>query len=125
MDGAQDTSLWAQEGRHSERCMFVYDGVIPTLMKFLRSFYGSYSYSGFRSGIAVDPYDTRGTANEIYQVHDEKLTPVATQTTQVFATWLPTRCLRVYTEHIAQTDLSVVPVVDRGCLLPQHEHSPK
>ena len=55
-------------GRHSERCMFVYDGVTPTLMKFLCGFYGSYSYSGFRSGIAVDPYDTRGTANEIYQV---------------------------------------------------------
>ena len=58
-------------------------------------------------------------------MHDEKLTPVATQTTQVFATRLPTRCLRACTEHIAQTDLSVVPVVDMGCLLPQHEHSSK
>ena len=31
-------------------------------------FTGSYSYSGFRSCIAVNPYDTRGTANAIHQV---------------------------------------------------------
>ena len=58
----------SQEGRYSERCMFVYDGVMPTLMIFLCSSYGSYSYSGFRSCIVVDPYDMHGTANAIYQV---------------------------------------------------------
>lgn len=31
-------------------------------------FTGSYSYSGFRSCIAINPYDTRGTANAIHQV---------------------------------------------------------
>lgn len=31
-------------------------------------FTGTYSYSGFRSCIAVNPYDTRGTAKAIYQV---------------------------------------------------------
>src|SRR6266404_3308028 len=30
-------------------------------------FTGSYSYSGFRSCIAVNPWDTRNTANAIYQ----------------------------------------------------------
>ena len=57
--------------------MFVYEGVMPTLISV--QFTGSYSYSGFRSCIAVNPYDTRGTANAIYQVrmlasvHDGKL----------------------------------------------------
>ena len=34
----------------------------------LSEFTGSYSYSGFRSCIAVNPWDTRGTADAIYQV---------------------------------------------------------
>ncbi|KAG1875860.1 glycosyltransferase family 20-domain-containing protein [Suillus tomentosus] len=33
----------------------------------LSEFTGSYSYSGFRSCIAVNPYDTHGTAKAIYQ----------------------------------------------------------
>lgn len=34
----------------------------------LSEFTGSYSYSGFRSCIAINPWDTRGTADAIYQV---------------------------------------------------------
>lgn len=33
----------------------------------LSEFTGSYSYSGFRSCIAINPYDGRGTAAGIYQ----------------------------------------------------------
>ena len=34
----------------------------------LSEFTGSYSYSGFRSCIAINPWDTRGTADAIHQV---------------------------------------------------------
>jgi trehalose 6-phosphate synthase complex regulatory subunit len=34
----------------------------------LSVFTGSYSYSGFRNCIAINPWDTRGTADAIYQV---------------------------------------------------------
>lgn len=34
----------------------------------LSEFTGSYSYSGFRSCIAINPWDTRGTADAICQV---------------------------------------------------------
>lgn len=46
--------------------MFTHDTVTPALIS--AQFTGSYSYSGFRSCIAVNPYDTRGTANAIHQV---------------------------------------------------------
>ncbi|KIJ64234.1 glycosyltransferase family 20 protein [Hydnomerulius pinastri MD-312] len=111
-----------QEGRHR-----------PLI---LSEFTGSYSYSGFRSCIAVNPYDTRGTAKAIHQAltmsDDEALSRwedlhnhVVTQTAQTFVTSFLTRCLRANTEHTAQTDLSAVPVVDVARLLPRYKHSSK
>lgn len=50
---------------------------------------------------------------------------VITQTAQAFVTSFLTRCLRAHTEHTAQTDLSMVPVVDMGRLLPRYKHSSK
>ena len=50
---------------------------------------------------------------------------VVTQTAQAFVTSFLTRCLRANTEHTAQTDLSMVPVVDTGRLLPRYKHSSK
>ena len=50
---------------------------------------------------------------------------VVTQTAQAFVTSFLTRCLRANTEHTAQTDLSMVPVVDMGRLLPRYKHSSK
>ncbi|KAF8126309.1 glycosyltransferase family 20 protein [Boletus edulis] len=111
-----------QEGRHR-----------PLI---LSEFTGSYSYSGFRSCIAVNPYDTRGTANAIYQaltMSDEEAhsrwedlhNHVVTQTAQAFVMSFLTRCLRANTEHIAQTDLAMVPVIDMGRLLPRYKHSSK
>ncbi|KIK93311.1 glycosyltransferase family 20 protein [Paxillus rubicundulus Ve08.2h10] len=109
-----------QEGRHR-----------PLI---LSEFTGSYSYSGFRSCIAINPYDTRGTANAIYQaltMSDEDAVSrwedlhnhVVTQTAQAFVTSFLTRCLRANTEHTAQTDLSMVPVVDMARVLPRYKHS--
>lgn len=50
---------------------------------------------------------------------------VVTQTAQAFVTSFLTRCLRANTEHTAQTDLSLVPVVDMARLLPRYKHSSK
>jgi hypothetical protein len=50
---------------------------------------------------------------------------VVTHTAQAFVTSFLTRCLRAQTEHTAQTDLSMVPVVDMGLLLPRYKHSSK
>jgi trehalose-6-phosphate synthase len=36
----------------------------------LSEFTGSYSYSGFRSCIPINPWNTNGTADAIYQVRD-------------------------------------------------------
>ncbi|KAF9241274.1 glycosyltransferase family 20 protein [Melanogaster broomeanus] len=102
----------------------------------LSEFTGSYSYSGFRSCIAINPYDTRGTANAIHQaltMSDEDALSrwedlhnhVVTQTAQTFVTSFLTRCLRANTEHTAQTDPSMVPVVDMARVLPQYKHSSK
>ena len=50
---------------------------------------------------------------------------VVTQTAQAFVMSFLTRCLRVHTEHTAQADLSMVPVVDMARLLPRYKHSSK
>jgi hypothetical protein len=47
---------------------------------------------------------------------------VVTQTAQTFVTSFLTHCLRAHTEYTAQTDLSMVPVVDMGLLLPWYKH---
>lgn len=50
---------------------------------------------------------------------------VVTQTAQAFVTSFLTRCLRANTERTAQTDLSMVPIVDTARLLPRYKHSSK
>ncbi|KAG2078648.1 glycosyltransferase family 20 protein [Suillus decipiens] len=100
----------------------------------LSEFTGSYSYSGFRSCIAVNPYDTHGTAKAIRQaltMSDEEALSrwedlhnhVVTQTAQTFVTSFLTRCLRANTEHITQTDLNSVPALNTTLLLPRYKHS--
>ncbi|PFH45853.1 glycosyltransferase family 20 protein [Amanita thiersii Skay4041] len=99
----------------------------------LSEFTGSYSYSGFRSCIAVNPWDTRGTASAIHRAIT--MTPqemrtrwedlhnhVTTQTAQAFITSFLTRCVRAHTEHLLH-DLSDVPVFDLVLVLPRWKHS--
>ncbi|KAI6030068.1 glycosyltransferase family 20-domain-containing protein [Pisolithus marmoratus] len=101
----------------------------------LSEFTGTYSYSGFRSCFAVNPYDTRGTAKAIYQaltMSDEKAASrwqdlhnhVVTQTAQAFTTSFLTRCLRAHNEHASlSTDPSLVPSLDLLRLIPKYHHS--
>ncbi|EDR09311.1 alpha,alpha-trehalose-phosphate synthase [Laccaria bicolor S238N-H82] len=99
----------------------------------LSEFTGSYSYSGFRSCIAINPWDTRGTAGAIHQaltMSDEEALSrwedlhnhVTTQTAQAFVTTFLNRCVRAHTEH-AQDDISSVPILDVSRLLPRYKHS--
>ncbi|KAF8494922.1 alpha-trehalose-phosphate synthase [Russula emetica] len=98
----------------------------------LSEFTGSYSYSGFRSCIAVNPWDTRNTAKAIHQAltmdedeafsrWDELHNHVVTQTAQAFVTSFLTRCLRVNIEH-QQGDAQVASL-DLVLLLPRYRHS--
>ncbi|KAI6023019.1 glycosyltransferase family 20-domain-containing protein [Pisolithus microcarpus] len=101
----------------------------------LSEFTGTYSYSGFRSCFAVNPYDTRGTAKVIYQaltMSDEEAASrwqdlhnhVVTQTAQAFVTSFLTRCLRAHTEHASLSiDPSLVPPLDLPRLIPKYCHS--
>ncbi|KAG6333800.1 hypothetical protein ID866_5295 [Astraeus odoratus] len=101
----------------------------------LSEFTGTYSYSGFRSCIAINPYDTRGTAKAIHQaltMSDDEASSrwqdlhshVVTQTAQAFATYFLTRCLRAYTEHTSlSTDPLLVPPLDLGRVIPKYRHS--
>ncbi|KAI6013248.1 glycosyltransferase family 20 protein [Pisolithus marmoratus] len=101
----------------------------------LSEFTGTYSYSGFRSCFAVNPYDTRGTAKAIYQaltMSDEEAASrwqdlhnhVVTQTAQAFTTSFLTRCLRAHNEHASlSTDPSLVPSLDVPRLIPKYRHS--
>jgi trehalose 6-phosphate synthase/phosphatase len=108
-----------QEGRHR-----------PLI---LSEFTGSYSYSGFRSCIAINPWDTRGTAKAIHQaltMEDEEALSrwkdlhnhVVTQTAQAFVTSFLTRCIRANSEHL-QADVSTVEHLDLDRLLPRYKHS--
>ncbi|EJD43548.1 hypothetical protein AURDEDRAFT_104625 [Auricularia subglabra TFB-10046 SS5] len=76
----------------------------------LSEFAGSYSYSGFRSCIPCNPWDTDATSEAIYQAFT--MSPeaaktrwkdlhahVVTQTAQSFVTSFLSRCVRVHTEH--------------------------
>lgn len=101
----------------------------------LSEFTGTYSYSGFRSCFAVNPYDTRGTAKAIYQaltMSDEEAASrwqdlhnhVVTQTAQAFIPSFLTRCLRAHTEHASLSiDPSLVPPLDLSRLIPKYRHS--
>ncbi|KAJ7748550.1 alpha,alpha-trehalose-phosphate synthase [Mycena maculata] len=110
-----------QEGRHR-----------PLI---LSEFTGSYSYSGFRSCIAINPWDTRGTASAINQAltmsEDEALSRwedlhnhVTTQTGQAFVTTFLTRCLRSHTEQHLQSH-QAAPTLDMHRVLPRYKHSSK
>ncbi|KIL62946.1 glycosyltransferase family 20 protein [Amanita muscaria Koide BX008] len=99
----------------------------------LSEFTGTYSYSGFRSCIAINPYDKRGTADAIHQAlvmpHEEQKTRweelhshVITQTAQTFVTTFLTRFIRAHTEHSLH-DLSEIPVLDMTRVLPRWKHS--
>ncbi|KAI0270653.1 alpha-trehalose-phosphate synthase [Gloeopeniophorella convolvens] len=98
----------------------------------LSEFTGSYSYSGFRSCIAVNPWDTRNTAKAIHQAltmdddeafsrWDDLHNHVVTQTAQTFVTSFLTRCLRMNIEH-QQGDV-LVAKLDLARLLPRYRHS--
>ncbi|PPQ70001.1 hypothetical protein CVT24_003776 [Panaeolus cyanescens] len=92
----------------------------------LSEFTGSYSYSGFRSCIGINPWDTRGVANAIYQaltMSDEEAKSrwedlhahVTAQTAQAFVTNFLNRCIRSNTEHTAaleETPLDAVPLLN-------------
>ncbi|KDR78129.1 hypothetical protein GALMADRAFT_94660 [Galerina marginata CBS 339.88] len=115
----------------------------------LSEFTGSYSYSGFRSCIAINPWDTRGTANAIQQAltmsDDEARSRwedlhnhVTTQTAQAFVTTFLNRCVRANTEHTASLEdptsglglslassRAALPVLKPGGLMSKFRHSMK
>ncbi|KAF9007082.1 glycosyltransferase family 20-domain-containing protein [Cyathus striatus] len=106
----------------------------------LSEFTGSYSYSGFRSCIAINPWDTRGTANAIQQaltMSDEEALSrwedlhnhVTTQTAQAFVTSFLNRCVRAHGEHMhSHSDLTLaetIPTLDVPRVLPRYKHSQK
>ncbi|KAF8508074.1 glycosyltransferase family 20-domain-containing protein [Gautieria morchelliformis] len=99
----------------------------------LSEFTGSYSYAGFRSCIAINPWDARTTAEAIYQaltMNDEEALSrwkdlhrhVVTQTAQAFVTSFLTRCVRVNLEH-QQRDPCAIPPLDIDALLPRYKYS--
>ncbi|KAF8809892.1 alpha,alpha-trehalose-phosphate synthase [Phlegmacium glaucopus] len=101
----------------------------------LSEFTGSYSYSGFRSCIAINPWDTRGTADAIYQaltMSDEEARSrwedlhnhVITQTAQAFVTTFLNRCVRAHTEHMQDDSISVPPL-EVSRVSPRYKHSRK
>ncbi|KAJ1307509.1 hypothetical protein OPQ81_001607 [Rhizoctonia solani] len=76
----------------------------------LSEFTGSYSYTGFRSCVSVNPWDSRKTAEGIYTaltMEDEDCVArwkdlhkhVTTQTAQAFVTSFVTRCIRTHMEY--------------------------
>ncbi|KAJ7630490.1 alpha,alpha-trehalose-phosphate synthase [Roridomyces roridus] len=110
-----------QEGRHR-----------PLI---LSEFTGSYTYSGFRSCIAINPWDTRGTAaaiNQALTMSDDEAhsrwvdlhSHVSTQTGQAFVTGFLSRCVRSHTEQHQQSD-HCAPTLDMSRVLPRYKHSSK
>lgn len=106
----------------------------------LSEFTGSYSYSGFRSCLPVNPWDTRMTAQAIYQaltMSDEEAqtrwmdlhSHVITQTAQAFITGFLTRCLRSHLDHQNQIEgdgsRASVPTFEVSRVLPRYRHSRK
>lgn len=102
-------------------------------------FTGSYSYSGFRSCIAINPWDVRGTAEAINTAltmsRDEARTRwkelhkhVVTQTAQAFVAGFLTRCLRANGEHICHKDQASagdVRALDKKVVLDKWSSHPK
>ncbi|CAE6425285.1 unnamed protein product [Rhizoctonia solani] len=88
----------------------------------LSEFTGSYSYTGFRSCVGINPWDSRKTADGIYTAltMDDKDCAtrwkdlhrhVTTQTAQAFVTSFVTRCIRTHMEYQRRA-LSEVPLLD-------------
>ncbi|KZT21795.1 glycosyltransferase family 20 protein [Neolentinus lepideus HHB14362 ss-1] len=101
----------------------------------LSEFTGSYSYSGFRSCIAINPWDSRGTAdaiNKALTMPDEEAASrwddlhhhVVAQNSQAFVTSFLTRCLRTNIEHL-RGDAQEVAQFDLAHILPGYKHSEK
>ncbi|CCM06307.1 uncharacterized protein FIBRA_08558 [Fibroporia radiculosa] len=103
----------------------------------LSEFTGSYSYSGFRSCIPINPWDKRMTADAMHQAltmsDDEALSRwedlhshVVTQSAQAFVTSFLVRCLRASIEHMhMQGDAAEVASLDVARVLPRYRHSAK
>ncbi|KAH9916264.1 glycosyltransferase family 20-domain-containing protein [Epithele typhae] len=102
----------------------------------LSEFTGSYSYSGFRSCIPVNPWDKQGTAKAIHQaltMTDEEATSrwedlhnhVATQSAQAFVTSFLVRCLRANIDHTQNAETQTVATLDANRILPRYRHSQK
>ncbi|KAI5117721.1 hypothetical protein M0805_006207 [Coniferiporia weirii] len=105
----------------------------------LSEFTGSYSYSGFRSCLPVNPWDTRMTAQAIHTALTmdaeecrarwrDLHAHVVTQTAQAFVSAFLTRCLRVHLEHerAAQDDglgTGRTPSFDVSCVLPRYRYA--
>ncbi|KAF8717872.1 Trehalose-phosphatase, partial [Rhizoctonia solani] len=94
----------------------------------LSEFTGSYSYTGFRSCVSVNPWDSRKTAEGIYTaltMGDEDCMTrwkdlhkhVTTQTAQAFVTSFVTRCIRTHMEYQRRA-LSEVPQIDPSKIFP-------
>ncbi|KZV93676.1 hypothetical protein EXIGLDRAFT_673899 [Exidia glandulosa HHB12029] len=101
----------------------------------LSEFTGSYSFSGFRSCIPCNPWDTIATSEAIYQAltmpAEEALTRwkdlhahVITQTAQSFVESFVSRCISVHAEHQLQP-LASIPQLKLGDLLPSYASAKK
>lgn len=107
----------------------------------LSEFTGSYSYSGFRSCIAINPWDYRGTAQAIHKVltmspkeaqsrWEDLHNHVTTQTAQNFVTTFLNRTLRSHATHLSSlsqstSDPDAVPAFELARLMPRYKHSLK
>ncbi|EMD35057.1 glycosyltransferase family 20 protein [Gelatoporia subvermispora B] len=101
----------------------------------LSEFTGSYSYSGFRSCIPINPWDKRMCAKAIYQAltmdkdeaksrWEDLHSHVVTQSAQAFVTTFLVRCIRANVEHL-QSDALAVAALDVQRVLPRYRHSQK
>ncbi|KAI0752115.1 glycosyltransferase family 20-domain-containing protein [Fomes fomentarius] len=102
----------------------------------LSEFTGSYTFSGFRSCIPINPWDKRMAAKAIHQaltMSDEEATSrwedlhnhVATQSAQAFVTSFLVRCLRSNIEHMQSADSADIAPLDVARILPRYRHSQK
>lgn len=103
----------------------------------LSEFTGSYSYSGFRACLPVNPWDTRMTAQAIHTaltMSDAECRSrwrdlhahVVTQTAQAFVSAFLTRCLRVHMEHqkaVESAEDDRAPPLDVPLVLPRYRHA--
>jgi len=99
----------------------------------LSEFTGSYSFSGFRSCIPVNPWDSRMTGEAIHQAltmsETEALSRwkdlhshVNTQTAQAFVTSFLNRCVRVHLEH-QQRDTASIEKFGIDLVGPRYRHT--